>query len=107
MAICCLPSDIKLIGLAKIAPPVWNRHRGFPLAASTSKKKPSLEPPKTNPPPVDSSPAQGGDFSLNSHSVVPVSALRALIDPVGSTPGIPAIPPPAYQCPGEYFSLSV
>src|SRR5712691_11201281 len=103
MAMCCLPSDKKLIGLAKIAPPVGNLQSGFPLPESSAKKKPSLDPPKTSPPPVESSPAQGGDFSLNSHAVLPVSALRALIDPVGSTPGMPAIPPPANHSPGEYL----
>src|SRR5580704_17703459 len=107
MATCCLPSDRKLIGFAKMAPPVGNRHRSFPLAASSAKKYPSLDPPNTTPPAVESRPDQGGECSLNSHTVRPVSACSALMDPAGSTPGIPAIPPPGYQSPGEYFDLSM
>src|SRR2546430_13592466 len=58
--------------IREIAPPVANFQSGFPLPASSAKKNPSLDPPKTSPPPVESSPAQGCDFSLNYHTILPV-----------------------------------
>src|SRR5215471_10231301 len=101
MATCCFPSDRKLIGFAKIAPPAGNRQRGLPVAASSAKNNPSLDPPNTTPPAVAKRPDHGGERSLNSQTLRPVGASSALIDPTGSTPGIPAIPPPGYQLPGS------
>src|ERR1022692_3456774 len=61
IATCCLPSIRKDTGLAAMLPPVWKSQTGLPVRESSAKKFPSLVPPKTRPPAVESRPAQGGD----------------------------------------------
>ena len=67
------------------APPSCMSHSGLPVAASSAKNSLPV-PPKTRPPAVDRTPAQGGGCSLNSHRIFPVVASSARTAPHVSSP---------------------
>src|SRR5258707_9247510 len=105
MAMHCLPSILKEIGLAAMAPPVWKSQNGLPVFASRAKKLPSSEPEKTRPPAVDRTPAHGAVCILNSQRISPVAASSARIAPDSAPPGGCVSPPPAKNVPGLYSAL--
>src|SRR5215471_1406385 len=105
MAMHCLPSILKEMGLAAMPPPVWKSQSGLPVFASRAKKLPSSEPLKTRPPAVDKTPAHGAVCILNSQRICPVEASSARMAPDGDPSGGCASPPPAKKEPGLYSAL--
>src|SRR5712671_3980612 len=105
MAMHCLPSMVKEIGLAAMRPPVWKSQSGLPVLASSAKKLPSSEPENTRPPAVDRTPAHGAVYILNSQRICPVPASSARMAPDTAPPGTLDSPPPAKNVPGLYSAL--
>ena len=87
--------------------PQGNRHSSLPVPASSASSQPSLVPPKTRPPAVAISPAQGGERSGNSQAILPVADSSARIAPEGSMPARPRMPPAENQRPGWYSAASL
>src|SRR5262249_35471104 len=80
----CRPSTAKLMGDAVILPPVWYRHNGLPVFASSAMRFPSRDDANRTPPAVAITPLLSDPRkSLKSHIVLPVSGSSALMPAEG------------------------